>query len=393
MSDSSSHHAAQQLHLNIAALEYSSQPKLATQLLSPMQTREDLSRAYSPGIAEVCKLIQADESALYSHTFCRNNLAVISDGSSVLGLGNIGHKASYPVMEGKAMLFKRFANIDAVPIIINTQDVDEFVAAVERIADSFAAINLEDIAAPRCFEIETRLKASLKTPIMHDDQHGTAVVVLAAVKNALVLEPHQGAATKIVISGAGAAGVAMTKLLIRSGFANITMVDSKGIISSDRTDLNTEKQMVLKSLGREIAPGTLMDALEGAGIFIGVSKGGLLTPEHIAVMAPKPIIIAMANPVPEIMPDVAEQAGVGVMATGRSDFKNQVNNALAFPGIFRAAIDHRSPITEEMKLAAADAILEYHQPRLDHDNLLPSILDPDVHHFIAKRVGEAQGLV
>lgn len=371
------------------ALEYSSQPKMGTQLLSAMDSREDLSKAYTPGIAEVCKLIQSDESAMFTHTFRRNNLAVISDGSAVLGLGNIGHKAGYPVMEGKSMLFKRFANIDAVPIIVKTQDAEEFIATVTQIADSFGAINLEDIAAPRCFEIEARLKESLDIPVMHDDQHGTAVVVLAAVKNALVLQPHQGLETKIVISGAGAAGVAITKLLIRSGFKNITMVDSKGIVSSDRSDLNNEKQMVLASIGREVAAGSLQDALAGAGIFIGVSKGGLLTPEHIAVMASQPIIIAMANPVPEIMPDVAMAAGVGVMATGRSDFKNQVNNALAFPGIFRAAIDHRAKITEEMKIAAADAILEYHRQELSIDNLLPSILDPAVHAFIAKKVGEA----
>jgi malate dehydrogenase (oxaloacetate-decarboxylating) len=371
------------------ALTYSAQPKMGTQLLSPMQTREDLSLAYTPGIAEVCKLIQSDESAMFTHTFRRNNLAVISDGSAVLGLGNIGHKAGYPVMEGKSMLFKRFANIDAVPIIVDTQDVEEFITTVTHIADSFGAINLEDIAAPRCFEIENRLKETLAIPVMHDDQHGTAVVVLAAVKNALELVPHQGTATNIVISGAGAAGVAITKLLVRSGFKNITMVDSKGIVSSDRTDLNSEKQMVLASIGQTVAAGNLQDALAGAGIFIGVSKGGLLTPEHIEVMAKQPIIIAMANPVPEIMPDVAIAAGVGVMATGRSDFKNQVNNALAFPGIFRAAVDARAKITEEMKIAAADAILEYHRKDLNPENLLPSIMDPEVHAFIAKKVGEA----
>lgn len=372
-----------------SALEYSSRPKMGTQLLSSMETREDLSRAYTPGIAEVCSLIQSDEAAMFTHTFRRNNLAVISDGSAVLGLGNIGPKASYPVMEGKSMLFKRFADIDAIPIVVNTQDVDEFITAVTRIADSFGAINLEDIAAPRCFEIEARLKEMLDIPVMHDDQHGTAVVVLAAVKNALVLQPHQGTDTKVVISGAGAAGVAITKLLLRSGFQNIVMVDSKGIVSSDRIDLNSEKKMVLESIGRPVVGGTLRDALHNTGIFIGVSKGGLLTPADIAVMAPQPIVIAMANPIPEIMPEVALQAGVGVMATGRSDFKNQVNNALAFPGIFRGALDKRAKITEEMKVAAADAILEYHRSQLTADNLLPSILDPEVHAFIAKKVGEA----
>ncbi len=375
--------------MNHPALDYSAQPKLTTQILSPMQTKADLSLAYTPGIAEVCKLIQADEQAMFSHTFRRNNLAVISDGSAVLGLGNIGHKASYPVMEGKAMLFKRFADIDAIPIVINSQDPDEFVAAVVRIADSFAAINLEDISAPRCFEIETRLKELLEIPVMHDDQHGTAVVVLAAVMNALKLIPLHGRDSQIVVVGAGAAGTAIVKLLHHSGFTQIVMVDSKGVISRDRTDLTSEKQAILEITNPNNRSGDLVEGLRGAEIFIGVSQAGLLTPDLIKHMASQPVVIAMANPVPEILPDLAAEAGVALMATGRSDFENQVNNALAFPGIFRAAIDKRAPITEAMKVAAAAAIVEYHQDNLSLNNLLPSILDPAVHQFIAERVRAA----
>lgn len=371
------------------ALDYSAQPKMGTQLLSPMASREDLSKAYTPGIAEVCKLIQADDKAMFTHTFRRNNLAVISDGSAVLGLGNIGHKASYPVMEGKSMLFKRFANIDAIPIIINTQDDDQFIDTVLHIADSFGAINLEDIAAPRCFGIEQRLKDKLKIPVMHDDQHGTAVVVLAAVLNALKLLPKQDRQTKIVVSGSGAAGIAIVRILLNAGFTNLVMVDSKGIIHQGRTDLSPEKQGLVGQTNSQQLQGSLSDALKEAGIFIGVSKAGLLTEDMIRLMQPQPIVIAMANPVPEILPEVAEKAGVGLMATGRSDFANQVNNALAFPGIFRAAIDHRAQITDAMKVAAAEAIMEYHQDQLSNDNLLPSILDPAVHTFIAQKVGEA----
>lgn len=368
------------------ALQYSAQPKLGTTLLSPMATKADLSQAYTPGIAEVCKLIQADPKARFTHTFCRNNLAVISNGTAVLGLGDIGADAGYPVMEGKAMLFKRFADIDAIPIVINAKGVDEFVETVVRIADSFGAINLEDIKAPECFEIERQLKEKLSIPVMHDDQHGTAVVVLAALFNALKLLHKAGKDSKLVIVGAGAAGLATTKLLIHSGFANLIMIDSKGVVSSDRPDLNSEKKWVAANSNPEKVSGTLDDALLGADIFIGVSKPGLLTPERVKLMAPQPIVIAMANPIPEIMPDVASQAGVGLMATGRSDFANQVNNALAFPGIFRAAINQRSPITEAMKIAAAEAIVKYHVKALKMDNLMPSILDEKVHAYIAAEV-------
>jgi malate dehydrogenase (oxaloacetate-decarboxylating) len=362
---------------------------MAITLVSPMKNRDDLSMAYTPGIADVVKLIQADEAAMFTHTFRRNNLAIITDGSAVLGLGNVGHKAAYPVMEGKAMLFKKFANIDAIPIVVNTQDVAEFVSAVVRIADSFAAINLEDIAAPHCFEIERQLADRLNIPLMHDDQHGTAVVVLAAILNALELVPHQGKKTRIVLSGAGAAGIATAKLLAHSGFVNVLLVDSKGILSKQRTDLTPEKELIVEITNPEGIDGSLADALKGAGVFIGVSRPGILTGKLVKTMAKDAVIIAMANPVPEIWPDEAKAAGAAIVCTGRSDYPNQVNNALAFPGIFRAAINQRAKITEAMKVAAAEAIREYHKPQVAMDNLLPSILDPQVHSFIAEQVAQA----
>lgn len=371
------------------AIEYSAQPKMEISLRSPMATREDLSLAYTPGIAEVVKLIEGDEAAMYTHTFRRNNLAVITDGSAVLGLGNVGHKAAYPVMEGKAMLFKKFANIDAIPIVVNTQDVAELVSAIVRIADSFAAINLEDIAAPHCFEIERQLVERLDIPVMHDDQHGTAVVVLAAVLNALELIPHQGKQTRIVISGSGAAGIATAKLLANSGFSNVLLLDSKGILSKQRTDLTPEKELIVELTNPEGVEGDLATAVTGAGVFIGVSRPGVMTPKLVKRMAADPIIIAMANPVPEIWPDEAKAAGAAIVCTGRSDFPNQVNNALAFPGIFRAAIDTKSKINQAMKVAASVAIREYHRPNLSKDDILPSILDPKVHTFIAQQVALA----
>lgn len=373
---------------NLSPLEYSSVPKMGTQLLKELTTKEDLSLAYTPGIAQVCKLIQEDESALFTHTFVRNNLAVISDGSAVLGLGNIGNKAGYPVMEGKSMLFKRFANIDAIPIVIKTQDTQEFIATVLNIADSFGAINLEDIAAPRCFEIETTLKSKLTIPVMHDDQWGTAVVVLAALQNALELIPHQGKNTRVVINGVGAAGIAVARLLLASSFTNLVMVDSKGVVHKERTDLLGEKIEILKQSNPDNIQGSLSDALKGAGAFIGVSRANLVTSEHVASMEKDSIIIAMANPIPEIMPDVARAAGAGIVATGRSDFANQVNNALAFPGIFKAAMTQRTQITQDMLVAAANAILEYHKPSLSKENLMPSILDEKVHAFITHKLIE-----
>jgi malate dehydrogenase (oxaloacetate-decarboxylating) len=367
------------------ALEYSKQPKLGIKILAPMETRDDLSLAYTPGIAEVSQLVAQSPEKLKDYSFRRNNLAVISDGSAVLGLGNIGHLASYPVMEGKSMLFKRFADIDAVPIIIRTQKVDEFVNTVIQIADSFAAINLEDISAPRCFEIEERLKNKLFMPVMHDDQHGTAVVVLAALKNALKIT-NKNKAVRIVVSGSGAAGVAITKMLINAGFTELTMVDSKGIIDKSRGDLDQIKQELAVITNPSHISGSLADALVGANVFIGVSKGGVLTPNLITKMAPDPIVIAMANPIPEIMPNLAQEAGAVIVATGRSDFPNQVNNALAFPGIFRGAIDANSIIGEKCKLAAAEAIVKYHSNDLSINNLMPQILDPKIHQYIAKEV-------
>lgn len=372
--------------LDSQALSYSSHPKLGTALLSSMATREDLSLAYTPGIAEVSKLLEQKPDARFTHTFCRNNLAVISNGTAVLGLGNIGHIASYPVMEGKAMLFKRFGNVDAIPIVIPFQEIDAFVDAVVAIADSFGAINLEDIAAPACFEIEQKLKQRLQIPIMHDDQHGTAVVVLAAIQNALHLIPHQGMDSKIVLLGAGSAGIAIANLLLHMGYKNLVMVDSKGVVTSSRTDIDQYKKAVVTAAQPHDVEGGLAEALEGADIFIGVSKANMLSPDLVKRMATQPIVIAMANPIPEIMPADAKAAGVGLIATGRSDFPNQVNNALAFPGIFRGAIDARAQISEAMKLAAVAAIAGYHEKQLSKDSLLPSIMDEQVHQAVAQAV-------
>ncbi len=368
------------------AIAFSAAPKMGIELLKDIRTKEDLSLAYTPGIAEVCKLVVANEGALHTHTFARNNLAVISDGSAVLGLGNIGHKAGYPVMEGKAMLFKRFGGIDALPIVVKTQNVDEFVSTVGNIADSFAAINLEDIAAPRCFEIETKLKEKLSIPIMHDDQWGTAVVVLAALHNALSLIPHQGKDTRIVINGVGAAGTAVGRLLLASGYTNLIFVDSKETLHKGRTDLVGEKIELLKRSNRDNIVGPLSRALAGAGAFIGVSRGNLVKQDDVRMMEENPIIIAMANPIPEIMPDEAKKAGAGIVASGRSDFANQVNNALAFPGIFRAAITLRTQITRDMLLTASQAIVAYHKPHLSRENLMPSILDEGIHTAITEAI-------
>ncbi len=319
-------------------------------------TKEKLSAYYSPGVGRVSKAIADDESLLPAYTWTNNLVAVISDGSAVLGLGNIGPKASMPVMEGKALLFKHFAGIDSIPIILNVHSPDEIVATVKAIAPSFGAINLEDIAAPKCFEIEERLKAELDIPVFHDDQHGTAVVTLAGLINAMKVTGKNLAGCKIVVVGAGAAGTAIIKLLNKYAAPRIVAVDSKGIVGNNRTDLNTEKQALLEFIdGSE--SGTLEDALTDADVFIGVSQAGLLTADLVAQMADNPIVFALANPIPEIMPDAAKKAGVAVLATGRSDFPNQVNNAIAFPGIFRGALDHGvKKITDDHKVAAAEAI-------------------------------------
>ena len=374
---------------NSPALAYSQKPKLAVKILAPLKSKRDLSLAYTPGIAEVAKAVAADGNKLYTYTFKRNNLAVISDGSAVLGLGNIGHKGSYPVMEGKAMLFRRFGRINAVPIIVKTQKVDEFVDTVVNIADSFGAINLEDISAPRCFEIEERLKKLLDIPLMHDDQHGTAIVVLSALTNALKLLPKSGKNTRIVMVGSGSAGVAVSRLFVMGGYKKIILCDSKGIVSKRRRDLNPVKRAMLKVTNPNNVSGKIQDALKGAQGLIGVSRAGLVGPADIKLMDKAPIIFAMANPVPEIMPDEARRAGAGIVGTGRSDYPNQINNALAFPGVFRGAIDARAKITDKMKLAAVAAIVSYHQKNLAKNKLMPRVLDSKVHQVIARAVYSA----
>ena len=350
--------------------------KIATQLRDIPDSRDKLSAYYTPGVAAVSKLTAKHPDQLRDYSWTNNLVAVISDGSAVLGLGDIGPYGAMPVMEGKAMLFKHFADVDAVPIVLNVHTADEIVATVKAIAPSFGGINLEDIAAPICFEVEDRLKESLEIPVMHDDQHGTAIVVLAGLINAMKVTGRELSDCRIVTVGAGAAGTAIMKLIHRYAAPNILAVDSKGVISKDRTDLNSEKQQLLEFTNPENISGSLEDALKGADIFIGVSKAGLLTAELVRTMAKDPIIFAMANPTPEILPDVAQEAGVAVMATGRSDFPNQVNNALAFPGIFRGALDNKvNKITEDHKLGVAEAIAALvNTPSADE--IIPSVLDP-----------------
>lgn len=351
---------------------------------SPL-TKELLSAYYSPGVAAVSKAIAQDESQLPTYTWTNNLVAVISDGSAVLGLGNIGPKGSMPVMEGKALLFKHFADIDSIPIILDVHTVDEIVATIKAIAPSFGAINLEDIAAPKCFEIEERLKAELNIPVFHDDQHGTAVVTLAGLINAAKVTGKHLTDCKIVVVGAGAAGTAITKLLHRYAQPRIVAVDSKGILSNGRTDLNTEKQALLPYLDVS-TDGSLADAITDADIFIGVSQAGLLTPDLVAKMAKDPIVFALANPIPEIMPDVAKAAGVAVLATGRSDFPNQVNNAVAFPGIFRGALDNGvKQITDDHKIAAAEAIASLVE-NPTRENVIPSVFESKLVATIANVV-------
>lgn len=331
--------------------------KITTQLRDSSELNKDkLSAYYTPGVAEVSRVIAEDPSQLPVYTWTNNLVAVISDGSAVLGLGNIGAKASMPVMEGKALLFKHFAGIDSVPIVLDVHSVDEIVATVKAIAPSFGAINLEDIAAPQCFAVEERLKAELDIPVFHDDQHGTAVVVLSGLINAAKVTKRSLSDSKVVIIGAGAAGTATTKLLHKYGITNIISVDSKGALGSHRDDLNDEKKSLLEFVNKD-ASGSLEDVIKGADIFIGVSKPGLLTQDMVKSMNQDPIIFALSNPTPEIMPDEAHQAGAAIVATGRSDFPNQVNNAIAFPGIFRGALDNGvTKITDDHKLAAAEAI-------------------------------------
>ena len=364
------------------------QGKLETVSKTPVRTREDLSLAYTPGVAEPCKVIAENKEAAYTYTWKSNTVAVVSDGSAVLGLGNIGPHAAMPVMEGKAVLFKEFGGVNAVPICLDTQDTEEIIKAVTYLAPGFGGINLEDISAPRCFEIEERLKKILDIPVFHDDQHGTAIVVLAGIINGLKVVGKKKENCKVVVNGAGSAGVAITKLLLTYGFPNVTMCDKVGIISKDTEGLNWMQQEMTKVTNLQNESGTLADALKGADIFVGVSAPNIVTPAMVSSMNRDSILFAMANPVPEIMPDVAKAAGARVVGTGRSDFPNQVNNVVAFPGIFKGALEGRAvQITEEMKLAAAQAIAGLvPEEQLNEDNIMPEAFDPRVADVVAEAV-------
>lgn len=362
--------------------------KLETVSKTPVKTREDLAIAYTPGVAEPCKVIAKDKEAAYKYTMKANTVAVVSDGSAVLGLGNIGPYAAMPVMEGKAVLFKEFGNVNAVPICLDTQDTEEIIKAITYLAPGFGGINLEDISAPRCFEIEERLKEILDIPVFHDDQHGTAIVVLAGVINALKVVGKKKEDCRVVVNGAGSAGVAITKLLLTYGFPNIIMCDKVGIVSKGTEGLNWMQKKMTEVTNLNNETGSLADALKGADIFIGVSAPNIVTPEMVASMNRDSILFAMANPVPEIMPDVAKAAGARVVGTGRSDFPNQVNNVVAFPGIFKGALEGRATqITEEMKLAAAEAIAGLvPADKLSDDNIMPEAFDPQVAEVVANAV-------
>lgn len=362
--------------------------KLDTVSKTPVKTREDLSLAYTPGVAEPCKVIAQNKEAAYTYTWKSNTIAVVSDGSAVLGLGNIGPYAAMPVMEGKAVLFKEFGNVNAVPICLDTQDTEEIIKAVTYLAPGFGGINLEDISAPRCFEIEERLKATLDIPVFHDDQHGTAIVVLAATINALKITGKKKEECKVVVNGAGAAGVAITKLLLNYGFTDIIMCNRGGAVNKQRTDLNWMLQKMTDCTNPRQITGTLADALKGADIFIGVSAPNTVTRDMVSSMNKDAIIFAMANPVPEIMPDEAKAAGARIVGTGRSDFPNQINNVVAFPGIFKGALEGRAPqITEDMKLAAALAIAGLvPDSALNEDNIMPEAFDPRVADAVAEAV-------
>ncbi len=362
--------------------------KLETVSKTPVKSREDLSLAYTPGVAEPCKVIAQDKEAAYQYTMKANTVAVVSDGSAVLGLGNIGPHAALPVMEGKAVLFKEFGGVNAVPICLDTQDTEEIIKAVTWLAPAYGGINLEDISAPRCFEIEERLKATLDIPVFHDDQHGTAIVVLAGIINALKVVGKQKEHCKVVVNGAGSAGVAITKLLLTYGFTNIIMCDKAGIISTESEGLNWMQEKMAKVTNQNHETGTLADALKNADIFVGVSAPNIVTPEMVSTMAKDSILFAMANPVPEIMPDAAKAVGAKIVGTGRSDFPNQVNNVVAFPGIFKGALEGRATqITEEMKLAAANAIAGLvPDDKLNENNIMPEAFKPKVAEVVAEAV-------
>lgn len=362
--------------------------KLETVSKTPVKSREDLSLAYTPGVAEPCKVIAEDKEAAYKYTIKSNTVAVVSDGSAVLGLGNIGPYAAMPVMEGKAVLFKEFGNVNAFPICLDTQDTEEIIKTVVNIAPAFGGINLEDISAPRCFEIEERLKELLTIPVFHDDQHGTAIVVLAGIINALKVTGKSKETCNVVVNGAGSAGVAITKLLLTYGFKNIIMCDKCGMISKETENLNWMQKNMTEVTNLSNRTGSLADALNGADIFVGVSAPNIVTTEMVSSMNKDAILFAMANPVPEIMPDIAKAAGAKVVGTGRSDFPNQVNNVVAFPGIFKGALEGRaSQITEEMKLAAALAIASLVSDEdLSEDNIMPEAFDPRVADVVSKAV-------
>lgn len=362
--------------------------KLVTNSKCQVKSREDLALAYTPGVAEPCKVIAKEPEAVYKYTIKANTVAVISDGSAVLGLGNIGARAAMPVMEGKCVLFKEFGGINAFPICLDTQDTEEIIRTIVNIAPAFGGINLEDISAPRCFEIETRLKDLLDIPVFHDDQHGTAIVVLAGIINALKVTGKKKEECRIVVNGAGSAGIAISKLLLTYGFPHLTLCDRSGILAKDTSHLNWMQKQMMEVTNLENAHGTLADAMKGADIFVGVSGPNIVTQEMVASMNKDSILFAMANPVPEIMPDLARAAGARVVGTGRSDFPNQVNNVIAFPGIFKGALEGRaSQITEEMKLAAAEAIAGLvPDEELSDDNIMPEAFDPRVCEAVSSAV-------
>ena len=364
--------------------------KISTEAKCEVKTREDLALAYTPGVAEPCKVIHEDPKEAYTYTLKQNTIAVVSDGSAVLGLGNIGPEAAMPVMEGKAVLFKEFGGVNAFPICLKTQDVDEIVETVQRLEPTFGGINLEDISAPRCFEIERRLKETMNIPVFHDDQHGTAIIVLAGVINSLKLTGKKKEDCRIVVNGSGAAGIAISKLLLRYGFRHLVICDSKGIISRDRENLNWIKKEMLEVTNLDNQNGTLADALVGADIFIGVSAPNSVTEEMVRSMNKDAILFAMANPVPEIMPDLAKAAGARIVGTGRSDFPNQVNNVLVFPGIFKGAMEGKArQITEDMKLAAAEALAGIvSDEELNEEFILPEAFNPKVSEVVSAAVRE-----
>ncbi len=355
---------------------------------SPVKDRDALSIAYTPGVAEPCKAIAKDPADAYTYTIKANTVAVVSDGSAVLGLGNIGPYAAMPVMEGKCVLFKEFGNVNAVPICLDTQNTEEIIQSVKNIAPAFGGINLEDISAPRCFEIEERLNQMLDIPVFHDDQHGTAIVVLAGIINALKVTGKKKEDCQVVVNGAGSAGIAITKLLLTYGFLHITMCDKEGMINKEYQNLNWMQQKMTEVTNLENDHGTLADALKGADIFVGVSAPNIVSSDMVASMNKDAILFAMANPVPEIMPDVAKAAGARIVGTGRSDFPNQINNVVAFPGIFKGALEGRaSQITEEMKLAAAKAIADLvSDDKLNEDFIMPEAFDPRVAEAVSNAV-------